>query len=66
MTATRTITLELNEKELALLTHALRAFLSDFGHDEPDVIEAIRSALAKLTAAANAAPKPVDEVTAAS
>ena len=36
MTASVTV-LELTDRELELMKHALRSYLSDFGHDEADV-----------------------------
>ena len=66
MTTAQIITLDLNDKELALITHALRAFLADFGHDEPDVVDAIRAALAKLAAASSTVAPIASEVAASS
>lgn len=43
-----TTTLELNEDELILLRHALRHYLSDFGHEEADILRKARALLAKL------------------
>jgi UDP-N-acetylglucosamine transferase subunit ALG13 len=40
--------IELTDAELALLTAALRSYLSDFGHDEADLQHAIKQLLAKL------------------
>ena len=45
-------TLELSDDELRLLRQALQAYLDDFGHDEADVLRAVKQLLAKL---------PVDE-----
>ena len=45
-------TLELTDDELRLLRQALHAYLDDFGHEEADVLRAIKQLLAKL---------PVDE-----
>jgi hypothetical protein len=43
--------IELDDDELRLLQAALHAYLDDFGHDEADVLRAIKSLLAKLPAA---------------
>jgi hypothetical protein len=40
--------IRVTDEELTLLLAALRAFLSDFGHDEADVCRAIKSLIAKL------------------
>ena len=41
-------TLELTDEELRLVRNALQSFLEDFGHDEADVLRAIKQVLAKL------------------
>jgi hypothetical protein len=41
-------TIELNDEELRLAREALRAYLDDFGHEEADVLRAIKALLAKL------------------
>jgi len=41
-------TIELTDDELRLLREALRAYLDDFGHDEADVLRAIKAVIAKL------------------
>ena len=41
-------TIELTDEELRLVRAALRAYLEDFGHDEADVLRAIKQVLAKL------------------
>jgi hypothetical protein len=41
-------TIELTEDELRLLREALHAYLDDFGHEEADVLRAIKQILAKL------------------
>jgi hypothetical protein len=41
-------TIELTDEELHLLYEALRSHLDDFGHDEADVLRAIKALLAKL------------------
>ena len=45
------LTLELTPEELKITRAALRSFLQDFGHDEREVHDVIRSVLAKLPAA---------------
>ena len=41
-------TLELTEEELRIVHAALHAYLDDFGHEEADVLRAIKRILAKL------------------
>jgi hypothetical protein len=41
-------TIELTEEELRLVREALRAYLDDFGHEEADVLRALKALLAKL------------------
>lgn len=41
-------TLELTDEELVLLRHAVRHYLSDFGHEEADILRKARALLAKL------------------
>jgi hypothetical protein len=41
-------TIELTDEELRLVRNALQSFLEDFGHDEADVLRAIKQVLAKL------------------
>jgi hypothetical protein len=41
-------TIELTDEELRLLHAALHAYLDDFGHDEADVLRALKHLLAKL------------------
>jgi hypothetical protein len=41
-------TIELTDDELRILQAALRSHLDDFGHDEADVLRAIKALLAKL------------------
>ncbi len=43
--------IELTSDELRLLREAVRAFLDDFGHEEQDVVNALRALLAKIEAA---------------
>lgn len=45
-------TLDLTDEELVLLRHALRHYLSDFGHEEADILRKARALLAKLPAPA--------------
>ena len=41
-------TLELTDAELRMVHAALRSYLDDFGHEEADVLRAIKALLAKL------------------
>ena len=41
-------TIELTEEELRMLHQALRSYRDDFGHDEADLLRAIKALLAKL------------------
>jgi hypothetical protein len=41
-------TIELTEEELRMVHEALRSYLDDFGHNEADVLRAIKALLAKL------------------
>ena len=41
-------TIELTDDELRLVHSALHAYLDDFGHDEAEVLRAIKAVLAKL------------------
>ena len=41
-------TIELTDDELRIPHEALRSHLDDFGHDEGDVLRAIKALLAKL------------------
>ena len=41
-------TIELNDEELRLLRAALHSYLDDFGHEEADVLRAVKALLAKL------------------
>jgi hypothetical protein len=43
-------TLELTDEELRIVHAALHSYLGDFGHDEADVLRAIKALLAKLPA----------------
>jgi hypothetical protein len=44
-------TIELNDDELKLLRAAVHSFMDDFGHDEMDVIRALKELLEKLPGA---------------
>ena len=41
-------TIELTEEELRMVHQALRSYLDDFGHEEADVLRAIKALIAKL------------------
>jgi hypothetical protein len=41
-------TIELTEEELRLVRNALQSFLEDFGHEEADILRAVKQVLAKL------------------
>ena len=41
-------TIELNDEELRILREALRSYLDDFGHEEADLLRAIKALIAKL------------------
>jgi hypothetical protein len=41
-------TIELTDEELRLVRAALHAYLEDFGHEEADVLRAVKQMLAKL------------------
>jgi hypothetical protein len=43
-------TIELTDEELRLVRNALQSFLEDFGHEEADLLRAIKQILAKLPA----------------
>ena len=43
-------TIELNDEELRLIHAALHSYLDDFGHNEADVLRAIKALIAKLPA----------------
>ncbi|HEX2810658.1 MAG TPA: hypothetical protein VHN80_31225 [Kineosporiaceae bacterium] len=40
--------IEFTREELALVHHALSAFLADFGHKEKDVVHALKALLGKI------------------
>jgi|BarGraNGADG00212_1021973.scaffolds.fasta_scaffold82390_2 hypothetical protein len=44
------VTVGLTAGEVELLKNALRSFVSDFGHDEADVLHRVKDLLAKLSA----------------
>jgi hypothetical protein len=41
-------TIELEDKELRLVRHAVRSYLDGFGHDEADLLRAAKALLARL------------------
>ena len=41
-------TLELNDEELRLVRSALNAYLEDFGHDEAEILRALKALLGRL------------------
>lgn len=41
-------TIDLTDEELRIVREALHAYLDDFGHEEADVLRAIKEILAKL------------------
>jgi hypothetical protein len=41
-------TIELDDEELRLINAALHSYLDDFGHEEADVLRAIKRLIAKL------------------
>ena len=43
-------TIELTEEQLRLVRAALHSYLEDFGHDEGDLLRALKQILAKLPA----------------
>jgi hypothetical protein len=43
-------TIELTDEELKLVRAALHSYLEDFGHEEADVLRAVKAVLAKLPA----------------
>lgn len=51
-------TIELTDEELRLVHEALKSFLDDFGHNETDVLRALKALIAKLP------PKPAAAATA--
>lgn len=53
-------TLELTDDEMVLLHNALHSFLTDFSHDEADVIIRIQHLLHKVSLAQQQAPQAQD------
>ena len=43
-------TIELTDDELRLVRNALHSYLDDFGHEEADVLRAVKALIAKLPA----------------
>jgi hypothetical protein len=41
-------TIELTDEELRMVHQALHSYLDDFGHDEADVLRALKALIAKL------------------
>jgi hypothetical protein len=41
-------TIELDDEELRLLRAALTSYMDDFGHEEADVLRAVKQVIAKL------------------
>jgi hypothetical protein len=41
-------TIELTDEELRMIHSALRAYLEDFGHEEADILRAVKALLEKL------------------
>jgi len=52
-------TIHLTDAELELARHGMTAYLSSFGHDEADTVQAIKSVLAKLGTAEHEQEPPV-------
>ena len=50
--------MHLTDTELETARHALRAYLSDFGHDEADTIAKIKRVIAKLDSARSEGEDP--------
>ena len=46
------IDVEFTSDELALVHHALSAFMSDFGHNQADVVHQLRDLMGKIPAPA--------------
>jgi hypothetical protein len=42
------MSIELTYEEVALLRHAISAFLADFGHKEKDVVHSLQELLGKI------------------
>ena len=41
-------TIELSDDELRIIQHALHSYLDDFGHEQADLLRAIKALIAKL------------------
>jgi len=41
-------TIDLTDEELRIIHSALKSYLEDFGHDEADILPAVKALLAKL------------------
>ena len=41
-------TVQLTEEEMRMLRAALHSYLDDFGHDEADIVRAVKALIAKL------------------
>ena len=52
--------MELSAEELRLVRSALRSYLNEFGHEEKDVLRAVRQLVAKLDSA-QAAPDAAEQ-----
>jgi hypothetical protein len=50
--------IQLTEAELETARHALRAYLSAFGHDEAETVSEIKRVIAKLNAAQAVGEQP--------
>ena len=48
MSEAHTNTIELSDEELRIIRSALRSYLEDFGHEEADILRAVKALLAKL------------------
>jgi len=46
-------TIELTDAELRIIHNALRSYLDDFTHDQPDILQAVKALLAKLPSGEN-------------
>ena len=55
--------LELTDDELRLVSSALHSYLDDFGHEEADVLRAIKAVLAKLPSPPPGAAGPIEGLT---
>jgi hypothetical protein len=52
--------LELTDDELRIVRSALRSYLSDFSHDQADLLRTIKGVIAKLPAPGEQAPVAAD------